>query len=54
MVALLMTEILIYNNWRKKRVLEVWDTKNFIKDKMAGRVDILRRIFEKIGKKVKI
>ena len=35
-------------------VIEVLATKNVIKDKMAGRVDIFRRNFEKIAKKVKI
>jgi hypothetical protein len=29
-------------------------SQNFIKDKMTGRVNILKRIFEKIAKKVKI
>ena len=46
MVALLDDgDIKLYNNWRKKRVLEVWATKNFIKDKMTGRVNILGCIF---------
>ena len=35
-------------------VIEVLATKKFIKDKMAGRVDIFRRNFEKIAKKVQI
>ena len=35
-------------------VIEVLATKNVIKDKMAGRVDIFRRIFEKIAKKSKL
>ena len=34
-------------------VKEVWDTKQLIKDKMTGRVDIIWRIFEKIAKKLK-
>ena len=38
----------------KKRVLEVWATKNFIKDEMTGRVDIVGCILEKNCKKVKI
>ena len=37
MIALLMTKIFNFNNCRKKRVLEVWATKKFIKDKMSGR-----------------
>ena len=54
---------LIYKWWRyltfqqlkkKKRVLEVWATKNFIKDKMTGRVDIVRCIFEKTAKNLKL
>ena len=55
MVALLMTEILNFTTVEeKKRVLEVLATKNFIKDKMTGRVNILWRIFEKTAKKLKL
>ena len=39
---------------KKKKVIEVWATKNFKKDKIRGRVNIFRCIFEKIAKKVKI
>ena len=53
MVALLMTEISKYTTTVEKRVLKVWATKNFIKDKMTGRVDILWCIFENIAKKYK-
>ena len=42
MVALLMTEIFNFTI-EEKRVLEVSATKNFIKDKISGRVDILWR-----------
>ena len=41
-------------NKLKKRVIEVRATKNVMKDKMTGRVDIVRRIFEKIAKNYKL
>ena len=34
--------------------IEVWATKNFIKDKITGRVDIVCRIFKKTAKKLKL
>ena len=41
-------------NIGKKRVIEVWATKNFIKDKMTGMFDLVWRILRKLKKKVKI
>ena len=47
-----MTEILNFTTiGEKKWVLEDWATKNFIKDEMTGRVNILWHIFEKTAKK---
>ena len=34
-------DTLILILWGKKKVIEVWATKYFIKDKITGRVDIL-------------
>ena len=42
----------IFFNNRKK--MSYRNYKNFIKDKMTGRVDIVGRIFEKIAKKSKL
>ena len=39
---------LTFQQLKKKQVLEVWATKIFLKDEMIGRVNIVRRIFEKI------
>ena len=47
-------DIWLFNNYRKKQVLEVWTTKNVIKVKITGRVDIVRCIFEKTAKKLKL
>ena len=47
-------DILLFKLLGKKQVIEVWATKNFRKDLITGRVDILWLIFEKISKKVQI
>ena len=39
---------------KEKCVVEVWATKNVIKDKMTRRIDLLLRIFYKIAKKFKL
>ena len=39
---------------KKKRVIEVTATKNYIKDKMTGGVDLLLRIFGEIAQSVKL
>ena len=56
MVALIMEEIFnLMQQLKKKRVLEVWATKNFKKTKwLEGSIYILWRIFEKTAKKSKL
>ena len=52
MVALLKTEISNFTTIEEK-TLEVRATKNFIQNKVTGRVDTLWDIFEKTAKKFK-
>ena len=53
-----MAEIFNLSTFRKKeeeqKVIEVWATLNFKKEKMTGTVEILCRILEKIEKKNKL
>ena len=41
-------------NWEKKKSCRSFSCKNFIIDKMTGRVDIVRRIFRDNSKKLKL
>ena len=43
-----------FSKVQKVKYQKVRATKNFIKDKMTGRVNIILRIFEKIAKKLKM
>ena len=50
-----MAEIFKFSTIEEKTSYRSWSTtKNVINDKMAGGVDIVWRIFEKIAKKLKL
>ena len=51
MLDLKMAEIFNFSTIEKNELQKFEQQKNFIKDKMTGRVDIVWRIFEKIKKK---
>ena len=49
-----MAEIFYFSTIGEKGALEVWATKNVIKDKRTGSVDIFCCTFEKIKKMLKL